>query len=278
MMPMDEMTFALSLTQWFSVEWFRMPDYVQVVMIKATEGDAFVDPMLGQHVEESLEEGKVVGLTHEFRTEVGGCKVPGVDQAAYFIEHTHQYWDDVDLRANCLYRGTVDPIRGRCENPRLGTESEELQAFHQAMHQSDWAAFDLLYTSAADWFEMKMENAANLWRGPAWMQEEPLIDGLWLDWHPYRRPRGHGDLEKFVPGSYSPRLPRPFRDYWAWQFSADFWLPGILNAPGNLIKRARMSVIPYPLAEVQRALAAVSEDEGEEPELEETRIKKKEGE
>lgn len=268
MMPMEEMTFALSLSQWFSVEWFRMPEYVQVVMIKATEGDAFVDPMLGQHVEESLEEGKIVGLVHEFRTEIGGRKVPGADQAAHLIEHTQQYWDDVDLRANHFNCGAVNPIRGQYENPRLGTESEELHAYHRALHGSEWAAFDLLHTSAVNWFEMQMENAANRRRGPAWMQDEPLIDGLWLDWQPYRRPRGHGDLEKFIPGSYSPRLPRPFRAYWAWQFSGDFWLPGILNAPGNLIKRAAMSVIPYPLAEVRQALAAVSGTEGETHEKE----------
>ena len=56
--------------------------------------------------------------------------------------------------------------------------------------------------------------------------------------------------------SFSPRLPRPFTQYWAWQFTTDFLLQGLYTRDGLINKLAGLSVIPYPPEIVSQLLAA----------------------
>ena len=254
-------TWMIDISHWWAVSWPQIPEFVQLVMIKATEGDYLTDPCFEQHVEEALGAGKTVGVYHFYRTQIGGRKVPAKAQAEYFLQQTQPYWDDLNLRANDFERAYYLQAAGHYYNPRLGSECEDLFTFHQTVHQSDWAAFDLLYTNVTTWQEMKIENAANLWRGPGWIKEQPIIDGLWLAWWPYRRPRSVPDLEKFAASSFSPRLPRPFSEYWAWQLADDFVLPGLTNAEGMMTKPADLSYIPYPPEIVAQMLSAYWQEE-----------------
>jgi len=254
-------TWAIDISHWWTVDWPQIPDFIQLVLVKATEGDYLTDPCFEQHIEEALGAGKTVGVYHFYRTQIGGRKVPPEAQAEYFLQQTRQYWDDLNLRANDFERGFYLQAVGKYYNPRLGSECEDLFQFHQTLHQSDWLTFDLLYTNVATWQEMKIENPSNFWQGPAWIKDQPFIDGLWLAWWPYRRPRSVPDLEKFVSGSFSPRLPRPFNDYWAWQLSADFVLPGLNNAEGMMGKPADLSYIPYPPEIVDQMLSAYWQEE-----------------
>lgn len=256
-------TYAIDISHWWEVEWHKIPQYVRLVLIKATEGDYMVDPSLASHVEGALGTGRHVGLYHFYRTSIGGRPVPPEAQAQYFLHHTQQYWDDVNLRANDFERGPRSASTGEYYNPTLGSESHDLHTFHRTLHQSDWLAFDLLYTGAATWQDMKLENPANLWRGPSWIAEEPFIDGLWLAWWPYRRPKNDDMLKEFVPRSFSPRLPRPFERYWMWQFAADFPMPGLLVPGGMMTKMADLSVILHPPEVVDQMLGAYHQHETE---------------
>lgn len=254
-------TWMIDISHWWTVDWPHVPDFIQLVLVKATEGDYLSDPRFEQHVEEALGAGKTVGAYHFYRTKIGGRKVPPKEQAEYFLHQTQPYWDDLNLRANDFERGSYLQAAEEYYNPRQGSESEDLLQFHQVLHQSDWLAFDLLYTNVATWQEMRLESPSNLWQGPAWIKDQPFIDGLWLAWWPYRRPRAVPDLAKFEVASFSMRLPRPFSEYWAWQFSADFVLPGLKNAEGMMVKPADLSYIPYPPEIVDQMLSAYWQEE-----------------
>lgn len=252
----ENLTVAIDIAHWWQVDWAEVPEYVRVVFIKATEGDYFLDPSLERHVEGALEAGKIVGLYHFYRTRISGRVVPAQAQAEYFLHHTRSYWPEVNLRANDFERSHFVDAAGEYYNPCLGTEAMDLRIFHQALHESGWAAFDLLYTNPATWAGMKMETAANLWQGPAWIKEQPYLDGLWLAWWPYRRPKAFAGLQNFDPAAFSPRLPRPFTDYWMWQVAADYRMPGLYTSDGRAPKSADLSIIPHAPAEVAAMLGA----------------------
>ncbi|MBN2045436.1 MAG: hypothetical protein JW757_10485 [Anaerolineales bacterium] len=261
MVDRHNFTWVVDISHRWHIDWTQVPETIQLVLIKATEGDYLVDECFQQHVEDALKAGRMVGLTHSYRTRNGGRKVPPKAQADFFLHHTQPYWDDISLRANDFTRGHFLPAAGEFSNPCLGSESEDLFTFHHMLERSDWLAFDLLYTNAATWQEMKLENPDNGYQGPGWIKDQSFINGLWLAWWPYRRPRGPAGLGKFVPGSFSPRLPRPFTQYWAWQFSADFPLRGLYTKDGRVSRSGNLSVIPYPSGIVSQALAAYEQGE-----------------
>jgi GH25 family lysozyme M1 (1,4-beta-N-acetylmuramidase) len=50
----DQKTLAIDISHWRQVNWNEIPGDVKVVMIKATEGDYYIDDMMEQHVEGAL--------------------------------------------------------------------------------------------------------------------------------------------------------------------------------------------------------------------------------
>jgi hypothetical protein len=213
----DQKTLAIDISHWRNVKWDKIPDEVKVVMIKATEGDYYLDDIMPQHVEGALEAGKIVGLYHFYRTAMNGRKIKPRDQAEYFLHHTQQYWGDVKLRANDWER-SHKLKSGEWYNPALGSEINDFFNFHQKLHQSGWQAFTLMYTNLATWQEWKMESWKNAWQGPQWTITNGFIDGLWI---------AAWGVDK--PG----RLPRPFQNYWMHQFTANYQMPGIYASNGK---------------------------------------------
>ncbi len=259
------LTIAIDISHWWRVNWAEVPDYVRVVMVKATEGEDFVDPMLASHVEGALAAGKTVGLYHFYRTQNAGRKAPPTAQAEFFLAQTRPYWGECKLRANDFEQGEYNASTSRHYNVANGSEINDLYVFHQALKGSDWAAFDLLYTDWGTWGDFRMMNAANLWQGPGWIKSEGLVDGLWLAWWPTARPKEIGALENFRIADYQPRLPRPFTRYWMWQVAADYRMPGITNTRG-VPRGTDLNLIPQPYAEVARTLGEMPNESGEEEE------------
>ncbi len=252
---MTERTLAIDISHWWRVNWDEIPAEVQVVLIKATEGNYYIDPQMQAHVEGALAAGKQVGLYHFYRTKIGGRVIPPQEQAEYFLHHTQPYWGAVHLRANDFERSHWVKESGQYYNPTVGTASQDLETFHRTLHQSDWEAFDLLYTNLDTWTEMGLHSAER-WRGPQWICQQPYIDGLWLAWWPYARPTNTETLSAFNEHSWQPTLPRPFSEYWAWQVAADYRMPGLYTADGSKPKPADLSIIPHPPEEVATMLGA----------------------
>jgi hypothetical protein len=248
-----EKILGIDISHWRRVDWRALPEKVKVVMIKATEGDYFVDDQFQSHVENALQAGKIVGLYHFYRTSRNGGKVDPAAQAEFFLHHTRQYWGDIRLRANDWER-SHRLANGRWYNPVLGSELEDFYEFHQRLHRSDWAAFTLVYTNLATWQAWKMENWKNGWQGPAWIKNEPLIDGLWVAAWGVAEPS---------------RLPRPFDEYWMHQFSANYLIPGITTAKGKP-SGVDANWIPHSLEEIKGQLGfpgtnpEIPEDDTEE--------------
>lgn len=230
-------TLAIDISHWRRVKWGELPEEVKLVLIKATEGDYYLDQMMTQHVEGALEAGKIVGLYHFYRTAKNGRKIKPAVQAEYFLHHTRPYWGDVRLRANDWERShKLQP--GEWYNPALGSEVNDFYNFHQKLHQSDWQAFTLVYTNQATWQEWKMENWKNGWQGPQWINTNGFIDGLWI---------AAWGVEQ--PG----RLPRPFTSYWMHQFTANYRMPGIYNTNGKP-SGVDANWIPHSIEEIRAVL------------------------
>ena len=124
MVDRRKFTWAVDISHWWHVDWTLVPEFVQMVLIRATEGDYLVDGCFQQHVEDALKAGKMVGLYHFYRTQIGGRGVPAEAQAEFFLYHTHPYWDDGSLRANIFWRGDYLSTAGEYYNLPVGSESE----------------------------------------------------------------------------------------------------------------------------------------------------------
>jgi hypothetical protein len=245
-------TLGIDISHWRRVDWMALPEKVKVVMIKATEGDYYVDDRFQDHVENALQTGKIVGLYHFYRTSRHGRKVDPAAQAEFFLHHTHQYWGDIHLRANDWERSHRQ-ANGKWYNPALGTELEDFYQFHSRLYKSDWKAFSLVYTNLATWQAWKMENWKNGWQGPAWIKDQSLLNGLWVAAWGVAEPN---------------RLPRPFTGYWMHQFSANYLMPGITTTDGKP-SGVDANWIPYSLEEIEAQLGiagTAAETEGAETE------------
>ena len=98
-MDAQQKTLGIDISHWRRVNWAKIPEQVKVVMVKATEGDFYVDDQLEAHVEGALESGRIVGVYHFYRTAQNGRRVDPAAQAEFFLEHTRPYWAEVRLRA-----------------------------------------------------------------------------------------------------------------------------------------------------------------------------------
>lgn len=230
-------TLAIDLSRTFRVIWKEIPERVKVVMIRATEGDYDFNPMVQQQVEGALESGRIVGLYHVYRTEKNNREINPATQAEIFLHHTQEYWGDVKLQANQWEPGSKQDKGGQ-HKYNLRSEVDDLQTFHQQLHQSKWRAFTLIYTNLANWQQWKMENWKNAWQGPRWIYAGGLIDGLWI-----------AELDVAQPS----RLPRQFSNYWMHHFATNYILSGIYDANGK-DTGVYANWIPHSLEEIRSCL------------------------
>lgn len=231
-------TLAIDISHWRIVNWSEVPKETALVMVKASEGDDFLDPRFESHVEGALEAGKIVGAYHFYRTAKNGRKVDPAAQAEFFLEQTQAYQGDILLQAVDWER-SHKLSNGSWYNPALGSEPEDLYRFFSRLGQAPWKSFTLLYTNLATWQAWKLENWRNGWNGPGWLCSEGLVDGLWV---------AAWGVE--TPG----RLPRPFTEYWMHQFSANYSMPGIYTEEGKP-SGVDANRIPHSLDEIKTTLA-----------------------
>lgn len=258
-------TYMIDVAHWWKVDYDLLPDYVKVVAIKATEGDYYEDDTWRAHLEGTLRTGRIPILYHFYRTKIGGRLVKPITQAEYFLDKTKDVHHLVNARANDFERGEYYESLKGYYNPVVPGINSDLLKFHQTLHDSGWKAFDLLYTGLSTWQEMGLENAGNLWQGPSWVVDAGLIDGLWLAWWPIARPKNEAMLAQFDVSKFSPRLPRPFKEYWTWQVAADYSMPGVYVSDGSKPRSVDFNIIPHPYEEVAQMLGAYEQPPVEPP-------------
>jgi hypothetical protein len=214
-------TLAVDISHHRLVDWEKLDPQVKVVIVKATEGESMKDPRFEEHIEGALEKGLIVGAYHFYRTRIGSYIVPPIAQAEHFLDATKPYREYITIHANDFENFTWWKT-GRPYNPRIGTEQLDLYNYHSRV-KSEVDVFDLLYTSLGSWQHFQMRNLTNGWQGPRWMREERgrprserLIDDLWIANY----------------GVTSPKIVRPFEDWWMWQYG-QVYMEGVTNENGD---------------------------------------------
>lgn len=238
--PKSTMPF-IDVSRFRVVNYAELPDTVKLVVTKATEGTGYYDPTFEEQVEKALEAGKFVGAYHFYRTKVGGYIVPPIEQAEFYIEKTKQYENDLAIDALDF---EYIHVNGRIYNPKLGNEQQELKKWFTRLVE-ERNKFRLLYTSSGSWSNFGMANWSNAWQGPRWMRDgaEGLINAVWQ--------ARYSDYEPFII--------KPFKDWWAWQFSGTYAIDGVyagnLDGSAGEARGVDANYLNHPWEEVEQMLA-----------------------